>query len=99
MSLSQLSRLMAMSDAAKVKRTLAAQVEQRVKSGLCLVCESQAVRRGLCMNHYQMFLRRMRDRDGKSEQLNFEASCIYDGKILPVHEMRKIKQDDPFANV
>lgn len=97
MSFAQLSRFLAMSNEVTVKRTLAKVVEDRVRACKCLVCEAEAVRRGLCMNHYQFFLRRQKAR-GK-DAAEFEAACIREGKILASGRMREIKADDPFANV
>lgn len=81
-----------------VKRTLAGQVTDRVRSGKCLLCDDPAVRRGLCMNHYQLFLRR-RDARGNSDGVQFEAACIREGKILAVGKMRELKSNDPFADI
>lgn len=92
----QLARLIAMSGSVAAKRSIAGQVEDRVKAGKCLVCEESATRRGLCMNHYQTFLRRQREKGSPEEQAAFEEACIREGKILPVHQMRVIKRDDPF---
>lgn len=92
----QFARWIAMSGTVEAKRSIAAQVGERVKSGKCLVCESDAKRRGLCNTHYQAFLRRQRDKDNKQEQVEFEESCIREGKILPVHEMARMKRVDPF---
>ena len=78
------------------KRSIARQVEEQVRSGVCLVCKAKAVRRGLCMNHYQLFLRRFKAKGETRDE--FEAACIREGKILAVGQMREIKQDDPFAN-
>jgi len=79
-----------------VKRTLVGHVTERVRSGKCLLCEDAATRRGLCMNHYQTFLRRFAERQDKAE---FETACIREGKILAVGKMREIKTDDPFADL
>ena len=98
MSFQHLSRIIAMSDVT-VKRSKAAEVEDRVRQGVCLLCERQATRRGLCMNHYQTFLRRMSDKGAREDQLQFEASCIREGLVLPAGEMRKLKSDDPFSRV
>lgn len=98
MSFAQLSRFLAMSGDVTVKRTLTKQVEDQVRSGVCLVCQAKAARRGLCMNHYQLFLRRFKARDKRSAA-EFEAACIREGKILPSGRMRELKTNDPFANV
>lgn len=80
------------------KRTIASQVTDRVRSGKCLLCDESAVRRGLCMNHYQTFLRRMYAK-GREDGVAFQEACIREGKILAVGKMRELKSDDPFANV
>ena len=80
------------------KRSIATQVTDRVRSGKCLVCEAVAARRGLCMNHYQTFLRR-RDARGKADGPVFEESCIREGKILALGKMRELKTNDPFADL
>lgn len=94
MLFAQMSRFLAMSADVTVKRTLAKSVDERVRSGICLVCDAKAERRGLCMNHYQFFLRRHKAK-GK-DAAEFEAACIREGRILPVGRMREIKQDNPF---
>ena len=80
------------------KRSIANQVTERVRSGKCLLCDDQAVRRGLCMNHYQTFLRR-RDRRGEKDGSVFEEACIREGKILALGKMRELKTNDPFADI
>lgn len=80
------------------KRSIASQVTERVRSGKCLLCEDQAVRRGLCMNHYQTFLRRRESR-GREDGALFEEACIREGKILALGKMRELKTDDPFADL
>lgn len=97
MSFAQLSRYLAMGEGMKAKRTIAKEVHERVRSGLCLLCDAKADRRGLCMNHYMTFLRRQREHGDKAA--DFEAACIREGKILASGQMREIKQDDPFSNV
>ena len=80
------------------KRSIASQVTERVRSCKCLLCEDLATRRGLCMNHYQTFLRR-RDARGKEDGALFEEACIREGKVLAQHKMRELKRDDPFADL
>jgi hypothetical protein len=80
------------------KRSLANKVTERVRSGKCLLCDKPAVRRGLCMNHYMIF-RRRRNLKGGTDGAVFEESCIREGKILAVNEMRKLKSDDPFGDL
>jgi hypothetical protein len=86
-----------MSEGMRAKRSIVKAVEERVRSGQCLVCDAKAERRGLCMNHYQTFLRRQREQG--HDAADFEVACIREGKILASGQMREIKADDPFSNV
>lgn len=80
------------------KRSIANQVTERVRSCKCLLCDDPATRRGLCMNHYQTFLRRRAVRGEKDGAL-FEETCIREGKILGLGKMRELKANDPFADL
>lgn len=80
------------------KRTLVAKIEERVKSGKCLVCEDEGkMKRGLCGRHYMAF-RRMQAAKPRDERVDFEANAIREGKILAVNEVRRITTDNPFAD-
>lgn len=94
----QLSRIIAMSEAT-ARKGKASEVEKRVKSGRCLLCNTAAQRRGLCMSHYQTFLRRLSDKGDKVAQAEFEAACIREGLVLAAGDVRKIKTDDPFSRL
>lgn len=94
MSHSQVSRWISMSTT--FKRSIAAQVIERVRSGKCLLCDADAARHGLCFNHYQTFLRR---RTSRAEGDLFEEACIREGKVLALGKMREIKATDPFADI
>jgi hypothetical protein len=94
----QMSRLIAMTQLALPKRSIAAKVHDRVRSGLCLLCDDAQTKRGLCEKHYMNFRRRQAERS-EDERGDFEVSAIREGKILPSGEARKIKTDDPFANL
>ena len=80
------------------KRSIANHVTERVRSGKCLLCDDEATRRGLCMNHYQTFLRRQKERGGK-DGADFESACIREGKVLAQGAMRALKANDPFADI
>ena len=94
--MAELSGLIAMIADVKAKQTIAKQVEQRVREGLCLLCDSEAKRRGLCFAHYQMYRRRLFERPRK-DRASFEVNAIREGKILAAHQMRELKTADPFA--
>lgn len=96
MSYAQVSRWLSMSTT--FKRSIASKVTERVRSGKCLLCDADAVRRGLCMNHYQTFMRRQKAR-GPEGGVLFEEACIREGKVLGQHVMRDLKKNDPFADL
>lgn len=83
---------------ATAKRSKAAQVEERVKAGKCLVCEMAATRRGLCFRHYQMYLRYVASKP-RGDQADVELRCIQEGRILAVNQVREIKRENPFAEL
>ncbi len=83
---------------ATVKKSKASEVVQRVKAGKCLLCDGDAKRRGLCDSHYRMFHRQLNQKSS-TDQVEFEASAIREGLVLPVGEQRKITSDDPFAKL
>jgi len=83
---------------ATVKRSKAAQIEERVKSGKCLVCDELATRRGVCFRHYQMFLRYLASKPD-ADRAETEVRAIQEGRILGVNQVRAIKQENPFADL
>jgi hypothetical protein len=72
-------------------------VKARVKTGLCLHCDNEAGRRGLCNNHYTIFRNRRDAQPTAKDRAQFEIACIEDGKILGIGEARRIKGNDPFS--
>jgi hypothetical protein len=95
-STNQLARWLSMTDT-RAKRSKEKEVEDRVRSGKCLLCESSDNnRRGLCMAHYQMFLR-TRDALPKAERIAFEEEQIKEGRILAIGQIREIRSPNPFV--
>lgn len=92
---SELSRLISMSGTITAKRSLVDRVHDRVKQGLCLVCEEHGARRGLCTRHYQMWQRKQRSLP-RNARAAFEVRLIRAGKLLGVNQVREIKADNPF---
>lgn len=78
-------------------RSVAAKVNERVKACKCLVCDSDAERRGLCFRHYQQYRRTLAEKPRK-DRADFEVAQIKAGKVLPVGEMARIKRDNPFED-
>lgn len=97
MSRGQRSKLLARRAELKAKRSKQADVEERVKSGKCLICDHDATRRGVCTRHYQLFHRRQREKPTPQEQAEFESTAIREGKILAVRQMHRIKREEPFG--
>jgi hypothetical protein len=92
----QLARYLSMTDT-RVKRSKEKETEERAKAGTCLLCESKDNnRRGLCMAHYQMFLR-TRDVMPKTERIEFEEEQIREGRILAIGQLRDIRKPNPFT--
>lgn len=98
MTTCETSRLVSMSVQATAKRSKVAEIEERVKSGKCLVCETEATRRGVCFRHYQMFLRWLASKP-KEQRAETEVRCIQEGRILAVNQVREIKAVNPFADL
>lgn len=96
MQISQISRLIAMASVT-AKRSIAGEVQKRVRECKCLVCEARAERRGVCMRHYQWFLRQFKAKGSEEARLSYEETLIREGKILAQNQMRDLKRDDPFA--
>lgn len=84
-----------MNGSVTAKRSLAERVRERVKQGLCLLCESPLARRGLCTRHYQVFQRKLRSIP-RSTRATFEIRMIREGKILAVNQVREIMAENPF---
>lgn len=91
----EVSRLISMTGTVTAKKSLVDRVRERVRSGICLVCESPSARRGLCTRHYQVFQRKLRSLP-RSSRAGFEIKLIKEGKILAVNQVREIMADNPF---
>lgn len=65
-------------------------VEERDDSGLCLLCDQPARKRGLCTCHYGRWrTARLEHSKREAERLAFDAQQIRDGKLLPDRQGRK----------
>jgi hypothetical protein len=59
-------------------------VEERDESGLCLLCDRPALKRGLCTCHYGRWRTARAEHSSREcERLAFDAKQIRDGKLLP----------------
>lgn len=90
------SRLIALMVQATAKRTIVKEVQDRVKTGKCLHCDKDAIRRGVCHNHYMMFWNALKDQPRK-DRPEFEIKAIHDGKILASGQMRELTKPNPFT--
>jgi len=61
------------------------EVRERVEKGLCLICDCQASKRGLCDKHVNAYYHTRRGMS-KKEQAAFDARLIRAGKLLPAHD-------------
>lgn len=91
----EISRLISMAGDITAKRSMTERVRDRVRRKVCLVCESEAWRRGLCSRHYQKFQRLMRNKP-RRERPQFEIVQIKEGRLLASNQVREICADNPF---
>jgi hypothetical protein len=68
---------------AKNASKLSRKTKERVKTGLCLQCDAQAKRRGLCVKHYFRYRTQYLLRGQGSRSLVYERQEIKAGRILP----------------
>jgi hypothetical protein len=69
----------------------ASRVKERDASGLCLLCERKASRRGLCSccySRWYMFLQRT----GDGERANAERNAIIAGELMPDRQGQRIRK-------
>jgi hypothetical protein len=81
------------------KRGVKAKVEERTKTGKCLLCERAPKQRGLCVAHVQQFYGRLKQQPSKKAQMEFEVECIREGFILPRGRQRQLTATDPFSKL
>jgi hypothetical protein len=75
---------------ARPKPGLIKLVIERDESGLCLLCDEPARKRGLCTCHYGRWrTARMEHSKRECERLAFDAKQIRDGKLLPDRQGQK----------
>jgi hypothetical protein len=72
-----------------------ARIHERITEGKCLLCDSQATRRGLCVSHY-FFWRRAMAGKSRAERLEITSKAIRAGKLLPAGYVQRVKQPNPF---
>lgn len=95
----ELSRLMGMMDMAKAQRKISGKVRERIQSRLCLTCDKEAVKRGVCLTCYSRFYARFVRMGSASKSMAYEEKCIQAGLILAVGQAHKLKATHPFAKV
>jgi hypothetical protein len=57
-------------------------VDEKDEKGICLLCEHEAFKRGLCQLHYGRY-RTARLEQPARERLAFDAELIKEGQLLP----------------
>jgi hypothetical protein len=93
---SQLARLLSMAGV-EVKRQFRCKTVDRVKAGKCLVCDQDAVQRGVCIKHYTQFYRAKMALP-KRDRATFEKTQIEQGTILAVGQSREIKNPNIYES-
>lgn len=78
------------------KRTVRKQVEERAASGLCLHCDREAERLGLCGTHYHQYRMSLLQKPA-SEREVWKARQIRDGKVLKTRQGQRL-YPNPFAS-
>lgn len=73
---------------AKPKPAIRKAIEERDDQGVCLLCDKEAWKRGLCTTHYGRW-RTARAEIPARERLSFDAGQIRDGKLLPDRQGQK----------
>lgn len=83
------------------KRGVKKAVEERVKSGKCLIqtCSGQAKQRGLCIRCVQQFYNRRKSLGSETARIRFENDCIREGLILRPGQQDRIIARDPFSEI
>lgn len=92
-------RLISM-DQVTAKDAKRGEVLDRVRAGKCLIagCQHETDRRGLCNQHYLVFIRTKKQFPMK-ERVRWEAAAIEEGLILAPGAIRVLTTPNPFANV
>lgn len=93
------SHLLGLAEMAVKSQKTSRKTNARAASGKCLLCESVAARRGLCIKHYGQFRARRNERSSTRDQAQFEINCIEAGKILPQQAIRRLKGECDFDGV
>ena len=93
---SQIARLLSMAGV-EVKRQFRCKTVDRVKAGKCLVCDADAVQRGVCIKHYTQFYRAKMALP-KKDRAAFESHAIEQGKILGVGQCREIRNPNVYES-
>lgn len=70
-------------------------VKQRVATGLCLHCDAEATRLGLCNRHYAQF-RIERLKRPEAERALWEARQVRAGKVLRTRQGQRVDLKNPF---
>lgn len=80
---------------AELKRTRRLAVDERVKAGKCLLCETEPWKRGLCIRCYARFRRELNKLEDPVHRAEFEAEHIREGNILASAQGRREDESIP----
>lgn len=79
------------------KRTIRKQVEERAATGLCLHCDEEAERLGLCNSHYHQFRMAYLEQDRANREI-WKAQQIREGKVLRSRQGQRLDLENPFES-
>lgn len=86
----------------KAKRGKQKEISARVRAGQCIIngCGQKMKQRGLCMKHYNQFYQLLKSLP-EDERIQKEQELIHEGLVLPVQEVRNLKEHpgNPFRQV
>lgn len=80
---------------AKAKR----HIQARVDAGLCLCCDRQSLKRGLCSRCYHAWTRARSMLANAVQRATFDSTLIRDGKLLKEQAVRDFKNHSVFSDV
>ncbi len=80
-----------------IPRKVRLRVAERIRLGLCLVCDSKAVKRQLCQCHYDQYINAVKCLPSKKAKLHFERRAREAGDVLGAYELREYKGTNRFA--
>lgn len=83
----------------KITRKVRMRVAERVRLGKCLVCDSDAVKRQLCQQHYDAWFYAQRLIPTKLGKVRFNNDLRKKGFLVAAYEVREYKSASPIIEL